>query len=573
MAATATQNIFANPVRRILQVIKLEKNEISSVYFYAILSGLIQLSLPLGIQSIISFVLGGAISTSLIVLIVLVVLGVFLNGMLQVNQMRLIEKVQQKIFVRYSFEFAERIPKLNLQSVDSYYLPELVNRFFDTVALQKGISKLLLDIPAATIQILFGLILLSFYHPVFIFFGLILLLVISLILRLTSAKGMESSLRESDYKYAVAGWLQEMARVVKSFKFSRSTSLNISKTDQLVIGYLAHRTTHFKVLLFQYWSLVGFKVAITAAMLIVGSILLVNQQLNIGQFIAAEIVILMVIASIEKLISNLDTVYDVLTSVEKLGKLTDKPLEQDGNIELIAGNNGLSIEMNGVNFKYSSDGQTILNKIKLLVNSNEKVCIMGATGSGKSTLLRLMSGAYNEFDGTILIDSLPITNYKLDSLRKQTGILLSTQDIFLGSLMENINMGCDDISAKDILLMADKIGLKTFMAELKDGLNTQLDPIGKKLSSNIIQKILLLRALVNSPRLVLMEEPFEGLNDPIKQTLINYLFTEKRGQTIIISSNDESIAAKCDKVVFLKNGQIAAVGSWDAIQPAIKNLR
>ena len=573
MAATATQNIFANPVRRILQVIKLEKNEISSVYFYAVLSGLIQLSLPLGIQSIISFVLGGAISTSLIVLIVLVVVGVFLNGLLQVNQMRLIEKVQQKIFVRYSFEFAERIPKLNLQSVDSYYLPELVNRFFDTVTLQKGISKLLLDVPAATIQILFGLILLSFYHPVFIFFGLILLLIISLILRLTSAKGMESSLRESDYKYAIAGWLQEMARVVKSFKFSRSTSLNISKTDKLLSGYLTHRTTHFKVLLFQYWSLVGFKVAITAAMLIVGSILLVNQQLNIGQFIAAEIVILMVIGSIEKLISNLDTVYDVLTSVEKLGKLTDKPLEQDGTIELIAGDKGLSIEMNGVNFKYSTEGKTILNKIKLLVNSNEKVCIMGATGSGKSTLLRLMSGAYNEFEGTILIDNLPITNYQLDSLRKQTGILLSNQDIFLGSLLENINMGCDDISAKDILLMADKTGLKTFMAELKDGLNTQLDPIGKKLSRNIIQKILLLRALVNNPRLVLMEEPFEGLNDPIKQKLINYLLTENRGQTIIISSNDESIAAKCDKIIFLKNGEIAAVGSWDLIQPALKNLR
>jgi len=573
MAATAPQNVFENPVRRILQVIKLEKNEISSVYFYAILSGLIQLSLPLGIQSIISFVLGGAISTSLIVLIVLVVMGVFLSGLLQVNQMRLIEKVQQKIFVRYSFEFAERIPKLNLQAVDSYYLPELVNRFFDTAALQKGISKLLLDVPTATIQILFGLILLSFYHPVFIFFGLILLLVISLILRLTSAKGMESSLRESDYKYAVAGWLEEMARVVKSFKFSRSTSLNISKTDDLVSSYLTHRTIHFKVLLFQYWSLVGFKVAITAAMLIVGSILLVNQQLNIGQFIAAEIVILMVIASIEKIISNLDTVYDVLTSVEKLGKLTDKPLEQDGTIELIAGNNGLSIEMNGVNFKYSADGQTILNKINLLVNSNEKVCIMGATGSGKSTLLRLMSGAYNEFEGTIVIDNLPITNYQLDSLRKQTGILLSTQDIFLGTLLENISMGCDEISSKDILMMADKTGLKTFMAELKDGLTTQLDPIGKKLSRNIIQKILLLRALVGNPRLVLMEEPFDGLNDPIKEKLINYLLIDNKTQTIIISSNDQSIAAKCDKVVFLKNGEIAAVGSWDAIQPAIKNLR
>ncbi len=573
MAATATQNIFANPIRRILQVIRLEKNEITSVYFYAILSGLIQLSLPLGIQSIISFVLGGAMSTSLVVLIVLVVLGVFLNGLLQVNQMRLIEKVQQKIFVRYSFEFAERIPKLNLQSVDSYYLPELVNRFFDTVALQKGISKLLLDIPAATIQILFGLILLSFYHPVFIFFGLVLVLIISLILRLTSAKGMESSLRESDYKYAVAGWLEEMARVVKSFKFSRSTSLNISKTDKLVSGYLTHRTTHFRVLLFQYWSLVGFKVAITAAMLIVGSILLVNQQLNIGQFIAAEIVILLVIGSIEKLIINLDTAYDVLTSVEKLGKLTDKPLEQDGTIELIEEDKGLSIEMNGVNFKYSKEGSPVLNKIKILVNSNEKVCIMGATGSGKSTLLRLMSGAYNDFEGTILIDNLPITNYKLDSLRKQTGILLSTQDIFLGTLLENINMGCDDISAKDILLMADKTGLKTFMAELKDGLNTQLDPVGKSLSRNIIQKILLLRALVNNPRLVLLEDPLEGLNDPIRQKVIDYLITDTKGQTIVISSNDENIAAKCDKVIFLKNGEVNAVGSWDEIKPSIKSLR
>lgn len=573
MAATATQNVFANPVRRILQVIKLEKNEISSVYFYAILSGLIQLSVPLGIQSIISFVLGGAISTSLVVLIVLVVLGVFLSGLLQVNQMRLIEKVQQKIFVRYSFEFAERIPKLNLQSVDGYYLPELVNRFFDTVALQKGISKLLLDIPAATIQIIFGLILLSFYHPVFIFFGLILLLVISLILRLTSAKGMESSLRESDYKYAVAGWLQEMARVIKSFKFSRSTSLNISRTDKLVTGYLAHRTTHFNVLLFQYWSLVGFKVAITAAMLIVGSILLVNQLLNIGQFIAAEIVVLMVIGSIEKLISNLDTVYDVLTSVEKLGKLTDKPLEKDGNIELPDGINGLSIEMDAVNFSYSDDGNTVLNKVKLQVNSNEKVCIMGATGSGKSSLIRLMSGVYNDFEGTILIDSLPITNYQLDSLRSQTGILLSTQDIFQGSLLENINMGSDDITPKDILLLAEKTGLRTFMSELKDGLNTKLDPIGKKLSRNVIQKILLLRSLVHNPRLVLMEEPFERLNDPIKQSVINYLLNETHGQTIIISSNDIAFASKCDKVIYLKNGEVVISGKWGAIQDVIKNVQ
>lgn len=570
MADTAVQNIFANPVRRILQVIRLEKNEISSVYFYAILNGLIQLSLPLGIQSIISFVLGGAISTSLIIMITLVVLGVFLNGMFQVNQMRLIEKVQQKIFVRYSFEFADRIPKLNLQSVDNYYLPELVNRFFDTVTLQKGISKLLLDIPAASIQIIFGLLLLSFYHPVFIFFGLILILIIYLILRLTSAKGMESSLRESDYKYGVAGWLQEMARVVKSFKFSRNTSLNIDKTDKLVTGYLTHRTVHFRVLLLQYWSLISFKVLITASMLIVGSVLLVNQQLNIGQFIAAEIIIISVINSVEKLLVNLDTVYDVLTSVEKLAKVTDKPLEQNGAIELLPENNGLAIEMNNVHFAYDENTLPVLSGINFNIGSNEKVCIMGATGSGKSTLLRLLSGAYNNFQGNIFINGISLSNYKLDSLRMQTGILLSQQDIFQGTLMENITMGNNHIAPQHIIRLAEKVGLKAFFGDLNDGLSTGIDPAGKKLSRNIVQKILLLRALVNNPRLVLLEEPFDGISEAARKSVINYLLTETKEQTILISSNDEIFASQCDKIIYLEKGTVIAIGKWDDIKVNIK---
>ena len=574
MAENATQNIFANPVKRILKVIKLEKNEISSVYFYAILNGLIQLSLPLGIQSIISFVLGGSISTSLIVLIFLVVVGVFLNGMLQVNQMRLIEKVQQKIFVRYSFEFAERIPKLNLLAVDGYYLPELVNRFFDTVSLQKGISKLLLDIPAATIQIIFGLVLLSFYHPVFIFFGIFLVLIVYLMLRITSARGMESSLKESDYKYAVAGWLQEMSRVVKSFKFAKHTSLNIEKTDKLVTGYLQSRTTHFKVLLWQYWSLIGFKVLITAVMLIVGSILLVNQQLNIGQFIAAEIVILMMIASVEKLIVNLGNVYDVLTSVEKLGKVTDNPIEEEGSVELVNELEGLSIEMYHVNFNYTDNFDVTKNALSVLnlsIEKNEKVCIMGRAGSGKSTLLRLLTGAYKNFSGSLLINNMPVTNYKLQSLRSQTGILFSQQDIFEGTLIENIAMGWPNISAQHILEVAEKIGLKKYISELPDGFNTYLYPAGKKLPQKIIQKILLLRALINHPRLVMLEEPFNGIEEKIKRQIIDYLLHGTPHQTILVISNDHEFASKCDKVIYMQEGTIKAVGNWNTVEPLIKN--
>ncbi len=572
MASSEVKDIFTNPVRRILRVIKLETNEISSVYFYAILSGLIQLSLPLGIQSIISFVLGGSMSTSLVILIFLVVLGVFFSGMLQVNQMRLIEKVQQKIFVRYAFEFTERIPRLSLSAIDGKYLPEVVNRFFDTVNLQKGMAKLLLEIPTAAIQLVFGLLLLSMYHPVFIFFGISLLILVYMILRVTGARGMETSLRASDYKFAVAGWLEEMARVLKSFKYSRNTNLNIEKADTLVSGYLESRTGHFRVLLFQYWTLIILKIVITAVMLIVGSLLLVDQQLNIGQFIAAEIVILMVIASVEKLITNLDIVYDVLTAVEKLGKVTDLPLEEDGNVMLAEEKDGVHIEMNKVNFQYSrEDKHPVLSDISLQINRNERVCIMGRAGSGKSSLLRLLTGAYHEFDGTILLENIPVTNYNLRSLRSQTGVVLNQHDIFNGTLFENISMGCANINAKHIMDEAASIGLRDFIAQLPEGLNTPLMSGGKKLPKKIIQKVLLLRALVGKPRLLLLEEPFEGIEDEPRRLIIDYLLSRESPRTMLISCNDIDFASQCDKVIFLENGRIKAMGTWRDIQPIIKH--
>lgn len=551
-----------NPITRILQVLKLEKKEITSIYFYAILSGIVQLSLPLGIQSIISFVLGGSISTSLIILIVLVVLGVLFNGFISVQQMKLIEKVQQQLFVRYSFEYSHKIPKLDLRSVDKYYLPELVNRFFDTISLQKGISKLLLEIPTATIQIIFGTVLLSFYHPVFIIFSLILISLVGLILFYTSPRGLATSIQESDYKYRVAGWLEELARVIRSFKFSKGSFLNMRKTDHLVAGYLDARTAHFKVLKLQYWTLIGFKVLITASMLIVGSILLINQQLNLGQFVAAEIVILLVLGSVEKLILHLDKVYDVLTSVEKLGKITDQPVDDDGKISFPDRHQGVNIQVQGLSFDY--DKVPVLKNISFTVEPGQKVAVMGADGSGKSTLLRVISGAYNEFQGGILIDNIPIRNYKADSLRLKTGILLSTQDIFEGSVLDNITMGDNNIRPEEVMRLSEKVGLKDFLEGQPEGFETELDPVGKRLSRSVMQKILLLRALVNDPRLLLLEEPWTGFEQNMRNQVKNYLLAQA-DCTVLVATNDADFASKCDLVLYLSDGMLTRIDGNNSV--------
>nr|HNH22974.1 ATP-binding cassette domain-containing protein [Ferruginibacter sp.] len=408
------------------------------------------LSLPLGIQAIVGFVLGASMRASLVVLIVLVVAGVLAAGMMQVNQMKIIEKIQQKLFVRYSLAFADHIPKLDLKKTNSYYLPELVNRFFDVPVLQKSLSKLLLDIPTASIQILFGLILLSFYHPAFILFGIVLVFLLWLILYYTGQRGLETSLEKSTYKYKVAAWLEESARVIKSTKLAKANNLHLEKTDDLVSGYLSARNRHFGILLLQYNVLVIFKTIVTAAMLIVGTFLLVNMQINIGQFIAAEIVILLVLNSVEKLIMNLNSVYDTLTAVEKLANLTDKPIETEGTLELPPGEQGLKLEMKNLSFSYT-DETDILKNISLRIGPGEKVCITGKDGSGKSTLLRVMAGAYSDFRGSCLVNDVPMNNYTRDSLRQRTGVLLNDQDISQGTLWENITLGNDDIETSDVI--------------------------------------------------------------------------------------------------------------------------
>lgn len=546
--------ITKNPVARILNLVALEKKEITSIYFYAILKGLIQLSLPLGVQTIVGFVLGASMRASLVVLIALVVAGVLAAGLMKVNQMKIIEKIQQKIFVRYSFAFAQHLPKLDLRQADHYYLPELVNRFFDIPVLQKSLSKILLDIPAATIQIIFGLLLLSLYHPAFILFGFILIVLLWLILRFTGQHALQTSIEESTYKYKVAAWLEEIARVIKSLKLSKPTELYLQKTDEQVTSYLDARNRHFRILLLQYNVLVLFKTIITAAMLIVGTLLLVNQQLNIGQFIAAEIIILLVLSSVEKLIMNLGSVYDTLTSVEKIANLTDKPVEKDGTVILTGNNLGLGLEMNNLSFGY--DGETdVLHDVSLQINAGEKVCIRGSESSGKSTLLRLMAGAYSGFRGNLLINGLPVTNYKQSSLRSQIGVLLNQQDIFYGTLVENIHMGNTSISMDTIMEYASKTGLSGFISTLKDGYDTLLDPTGKRLSRNVIHKILLVRALVGNPRLILLEEPWINSENENRNRLIE-LLRELKNTTLVVVTNEEGFTEACDKIITIEKGNV-----------------
>jgi ABC-type bacteriocin/lantibiotic exporter with double-glycine peptidase domain len=543
-----------SPIERIRLLVLGHKKEVVSIYLFSILSGVVNLSLPLGVQTIIGLVMGATMVTSIYVLIFFVVLGVFFVGLFQINQMRIIESIQQRLFASYAFDFAEKLPKLDLKYIDHYFMPEKVTRFFDVVSIQKGFAKLLLDIPIASVQIILGILLLSLYHPLFIVLGFVLLVGLGLVLFYTSKKGIETSIEESNYKYAVAGFFSEIARTLKSFKFNQGSTLHTDKTDHSVSGYLQARTQHFRVLLLQYKTLIVFKVSLTILMLTLGTYLLINQVLNIGEFIAAEIVILMVISAVEKLIVSLDSAYDVMTGLEKLASVTECPEERSGKMALEAPT-GIEILMQDFSYSFITNKPAI-QSINLHIKAGEKISILGPSGSGKSLLLRMITGNYPDFEGMLLINKVPIQNYELKSLRQKTGVLLPGQEIFGGTVWENISLGQQNISQTHILARATELGFEDFISHFPLGFDNILEPIGKKTPQTLIRKILLLRALCGEKSLLLLEEPWTGLPEDIAQKVRQYLLTLSPKTTVVVVTNHPDFISKTDQQISLSHGKI-----------------
>lgn len=543
------------PWKRFLNMLKLDRRDIKQILFYAIFAGLVALTLPLGIQAIINLIQGAQVSTSWIVLVILVTLGVAFQGILQLMQIRILENIQQKIFTRSSFEFAYRFPKVKMSELRDFYPPELANRFFDTLTVQKGLSKILLDFPAAILQIVFGLMLLSFYHPFFIIYGFLLVILVYLVFKFTALRGLETSLAESKSKYKVAHWLQEIARSLISFKLSGRTSLAMERNNTLTEKYLEARESHFRILVIQFIQMIGFKVLVTAGLLLIGGLLVLNQQMNIGQFVAAEIIILLVISSVEKLITGLESFYDVLTSLEKIGQVVDKEIDPQVGFDPFENHKDTDIQIDNVTYATPQTGD-ILSNIKLKIETKDRLLIDGVSGSGKTTLLKLISGIIEPTAGAIYINDLSLKGLRPNAYRSQIGQVLPEQNPFEGTILENITFGNKEISQERLNEVIKIVGLQDFVRQQTNGLRTMLFPEGQQIPHTISKRILLARAIVHEPRVLLLKDALEHFESTEARAIMDYLIHPDRPWALAVSSNNKDWQAQCTRYIKLENGKI-----------------
>lgn len=503
-----------SPWKKLLDVLKLEKRDILQVLYYALFTGLISLTLPLGIQAIINMLQGAQVSTSWILLTVIVTIGVGFVGALQVLQLDIVENIQEKIFAKASFEFVHKIPKIRVRELEKRYPPELANRFFDVLTLQKGLQKLLLDFPAAVIQIIFGLILLSLYHPFFIAFGLTLVVLMYIIFKFTLNRAVQSSISESKKKYHIAFWIQQVAANFRVFKIYPD-EYEQNKNNHLVENYLKERQSHFGIVKNQFKQMVLFKVIVTLGLLLIGGLLVLNQQMNIGQFVAAEIIIVMVINSVEKIGFSLETIYDVVTAVEKISEVSDQKLDRkaDGNGNT---NQLFPLRIEGLKiWNYKAEDISIKRDMAINVVSNQVVT---------NSVFHYLSGMKKTKKGKIFFNHEEITNINLDDYRNKIALVLNSDQVFEGTVWENLSLSNPNMNQNTVYELAEKFDILEEIQALPNTLNTYIFPGYKKLSETTIKKICLLRALLKKPQILMIEEGFIT-TERNKEALLDYVNT------------------------------------------------
>ena len=569
-----------SPVQRLFRLLAAERRDIVYLYVYAALAGVISLSLPLGVQSVIGFVSSGAVSTSLVVLIGLIVVGTMLVGGLQIMQLHLIEYIQQRLMARVALDVAVRLPRVRAEALEGEYLPELMNRLLDVPTLQKGLATILVEFSAAGLQIVFGLLLLSFYHPIFIAFGLLLLFLLWGLIAATGPRGLRTSIVESKYKYQVVAWLEDVARTVGSFRLPARQNLALGRTDELLNGHLNARDAHFQVLVAQSWGFVVFKTLITAGLLGIGCWLLIDKQINIGQFVAAEIVIIVTINAVEKIILKIDVVYDALTAIDKIGHVLD--LETVAAVAGVAAlpadmgagpAPGLAVVVRELTYRYPEATRDVLAGVSFSLAAGDHLGLVGSDGGGTATLLRLLAGQLAGYTGQIAYAGLSLPDLSPDALATTVGDSLAHQHLFSGTVLENITLGQADLTAADAAWAVELVGLRDDLYARPDGLQSRVGP-GYTLGSGTIQRLLLARAIVGRPRLLLLDALLPAVALPERVQMLRRLLAPGLPWTVIVATTQPELLALLPRIAVLDEGKLVAEGTLEELRtkPELRGL-
>lgn len=543
------------------RLLSLESKDIWAVVAFSIGAGLMALATPVAVQSLVNTIAFGMLLQPLVVLVLILLGCLTLNNVLIGFQIYVVEMMQRRIFVRLVGDIAGRLRKASLEAFDNGNAPELVNRFFDVITVQKSGANLLLDGLAYGLQTLIGMLLLAFYHPILLAFDLLLVLSILFIFFILGKRGVETAIEESRCKYAVAGWLEDLARNATLVKWANGQRFVAETTDRLARDYLLAAGQHFSIVMRQQIGILVLHTLANTALLGLGGWMVIERQLTLGQLIAAELIVSAMLAGLSRLGKSLMSYYELMAGMNKLGLLLDLPVESHRGETRVPPTGPATLAIRQLGYRYAREhaAPSGIAESSLRLEGRHRVAVVGPSGSGRGTLLELIMGLRQPTSGTVLLDGYDLRDLRLDAAR-DTMALVKGHEIIEGTVLDNIRMGRTEIGIETIRDTLAGLELTDTIMALPDGLNTQLNYLGMPLPPEQVRRLMLVRAIVGQPRLLLIHETLDFLDNVVSANVIAWVLRPDAPWTAIVATQNPEVILHCDRVWRMEQGHIVEQG-------------
>jgi putative ABC transport system ATP-binding protein len=539
----------ASPWDRLRFLMRPERSDIGVILVFAAVEGLLALATPIAVEALVNTVAMGQLFQPLIVLTVFVFAFLAFGAGLKALQTVVVETIQKRLFARVAGDLAYRLPRVTARATRETHLPELVNRFFDVITVQKVASGLLLDGVSLVIGTLVGMLVLGFYHPWLLWIDLVLLSLMLVVIVFLGRGAVDTSIKESKRKYAMAAWLEDLAASPLTFHYEGAADFALDRTDRLTFEYLESRGKHFKILMRQVIAALLLQALGSSVLLGAGGWLVMQGQLTLGQLVAAELIVAVIVRSFVKLGKHIESFYDLLASVDKLGYLFDLPIQRQQGLMSLACEGPARVDVRDLTF-CSGDSSPIFEGLSLHIAAGDRLAVTGPSGSGKSLLVDLVAGWAEPQRGEIVIDDIDPQDVRPDVLHRRVTVVRQPE-VFTGTISENVHLGRPGVSLHDVRQALARVGLLNAIQALPEGLDALLNPGGTPFTELQLRRLTLARAIVGGPRLLIIDGLLDAFSDGDALTLGSEVAARRQPWTLILVTGRESLAAICDQRIDL----------------------
>lgn len=538
----------------VAKVLNIKKGVVRLLILFSLCVSVLSLIIPIAIQTIVNTLAFSTLKQPLFILVLTVMFVLILAGLVRLCQLMIVENVQQSFFTDIALSFAKLLPRLKLRELNAHRGPEIINRFFEVIPIQKTLSILLIYLIELGIQAITSFILLAFYHPYLLILDGILIICFIGALTWPYSKALSSALSESDYKHRMVAWLEEYLHCANLFKFNENDDFLLKKVDSNIQKYLQFRTSHFKHIIKHFLAFYGIYVLANAALLGVGGYLVLIQQLTLGQLVASEIVLNALVYSFLRICYHLRDLYALAASSQKINSVLELDYEPQVHFcsEVSKVKDPIkqappAIEFQNISY-ISKLGRHGLNNFSLNISPSETICLLIKSQTGKNILLDILLGFNYKYHGAVKLNGSILTTEEKLLLRKKS-YFVQEIEFFPGTLYENLTLNRVDTSKAMLNDLFRQLDVLADVESLPDGLNSSILNHKVDLTQAALYKLSIIRAVLSKPILIILDEVIDQFKTDDVNLLIAFFDKLTPKPTVILTSRNSDMSGKFDKVI------------------------